>query len=400
MTDLTFQRFVDLREADDLEARGFKRVDKISWGPHKGKPGWFNSKTWEVVPDDSPQPPPDAAPEAPEKPPEPAPTLIPSSSPDADFMKAKGYRRLPSIRFGPHAGKPGWFNPSTRDVVPDEKVASLMASAPPEEASQFEPTHYDPDTDMKAMKAGEPRAWKGTVGGGRTVSTTYQKWVFEDGSEKSLTPSKSMFVPVYKQGDELPREGSLPEKIDLGWRSSKNSILVLSGLSDGAGDCPPDHYERLFSKQGWIDSEIVKLQVRYRYAYADADKGWRFDKTFAVGPDGLHYAVPVESVWRLGTSTDELILPLSLRRQIRSHPSQREGENIVRSVVLRQEVLTPDGWKAFCKVFGGVGSGIPVEPIDPLHPGHLMVAKSKVTFDGAEVRKEFIHTNLKYKREG
>jgi len=389
--DLSFSSFVQLRESSDLEARGFKRVEKISWGPHKGKPGWFNSTTWQVVPDETAESPAkDSEPEQ-EKAAEP-PTR--AKDEDADFMKAKGYRRLPSIRFGPHAGKPGWFNPSTRDVVPDDKVASLRASAPPEEASQFEPTHYDPDTDMKAMKVGEPRAWRGTVGSGRTVSTTYQKWVFEDGSEKSLTPAKSMFAPIYKQGDELIRAGNLPEKIDLGWRSGKNAILVLSGLSDGAGNCPPDHYERLFSKQGWIDSEIVKLQARNRYAYADADKGWRFDKMFAVGPDGLHYAIPFDPAGR------DFILPLSLRRKFREQDNvnpmiQRDGENIVRSVVLRQEVLTPDGWKAFCKVSGGVGSGIPVEPIDPLHPEHVMVAKSKVTFDGAEMRKEFVHLNLR-----
>ena len=375
--DLSFSSFVQLRESSDFEARGFKRVEKISWGPHKGKPGWFNSTTWQVVPDETTTESPAKALEpAPEKATEPTTT---AKDPDADFMKAKGYRRLPSIRFGPHAGKPGWFNPSTREVVPDDKVASLMASSQPDEASQFEPTHYDPDTDMKAMKAGEPRAWRGTVGSGRTVSTTYQKWVFEDGSEKSLTPAKSMFVPIYKQGDELIRMGSLPEKIDLGWRAGKRGILVLSGLSDGAGDCPPDHYERLFSQQGWIDSEIVKLQVRNRYAYADADNGWRFDGRFAIGPDGLSYAIPIEN--------DELILPTRLRRQIRSQKGEeglkvrRDGENISRSVVLRKEVLTPDGWKAFCKVFGGVGSGIPTEPIDPFHPRHVMVAKSELSFE-------------------
>ena len=37
-------------------------------------------------------------------------------------MIAKGYKRMASIKYGPHAGKPGWYHPGTRQVVPDEEI--------------------------------------------------------------------------------------------------------------------------------------------------------------------------------------------------------------------------------------------------------------------------------------
>jgi len=37
-------------------------------------------------------------------------------------MIAKGFKRMAAIKYGPHAGKPGWYHPETRQVVPDEEV--------------------------------------------------------------------------------------------------------------------------------------------------------------------------------------------------------------------------------------------------------------------------------------
>jgi hypothetical protein len=45
-------------------------------------------------------------------------------------MIKRGYKRMDLIKYGPHAGKPGWYHPGTREVVPDEEVANLHFNQP------------------------------------------------------------------------------------------------------------------------------------------------------------------------------------------------------------------------------------------------------------------------------
>lgn len=59
-------------------------------------------------------------------------------------MIARGYRRMASIKYGPHAGKPGWYHPGTREIVPDEEAeggAEQTGAASEAEASELEGKH-------------------------------------------------------------------------------------------------------------------------------------------------------------------------------------------------------------------------------------------------------------------
>jgi hypothetical protein len=57
-------------------------------------------------------------------------------------MIARGYKRMASIKYGPHAGKPGWYHPGTRQVVPDEEVE------PYEDGAERELPQKGPEASM------------------------------------------------------------------------------------------------------------------------------------------------------------------------------------------------------------------------------------------------------------
>lgn len=70
-------------------------------------------------------------------------------------MIAKGFKRMAAIKYGPHAGKPGWYHPGTRQVVPDEEVeggAEATQGAEAEPAPEPPKPEQISDNDKKVAE--------------------------------------------------------------------------------------------------------------------------------------------------------------------------------------------------------------------------------------------------------